>query len=59
MSSMASTMGSDGKLETDRYGVPQFAGDVELLEEYVDRAWDLFYGREGHSVRHRSTFEHS
>ena len=56
---MASTMGSDGKLETDRYGVPQFAGDVELLEEYVDRAWDLFYGREGHSVRHRSTFEHS
>jgi len=47
MSSMASTMGTDGKLETDRYGVPQFAGEVELLEEYVDRAWDLFYGREG------------
>ena len=40
-------MGTDGKLETDRYGVPQFAGEVELLEEYVDRAWDLFYGREG------------
>eukprot|EP00435_Cladocopium_sp_Y103_P025597 s1110_g6.t1 len=44
MSSLASTMGSEGKLETDRYGVPQFAGEVELLEEYVDRAWDLFYG---------------
>lgn len=44
---MASTYGADGKLDTDRHGVPQFAGDVELLEEYVDRAWDLFYGREG------------
>ena len=51
MSSVASTMGSDGKLETDRYGVPQFAGEGELLEEYVVGAWDLFYGREGHARR--------
>ena len=42
---MAST--ADSKLDTDRYGVPQFAGEPELLEEYIDRCWDLYYGREG------------
>ena len=45
MSSMASA--ADSKLDTDRYGVPQFAGEAELLEEYIDRCWDLYYGREG------------
>ena len=35
------------KLTCDRYGVPQYAGDVESFEEYTERAWDLFHGREG------------
>ena len=49
MSSTASMSGFsvNGRLETDRHGVPQFAGEVEYLEEYLERAWDLFHGREG------------
>ena len=48
LNSIASNYPSaDSKLDTDRYGVPQFAGEGELLEEYVERAWDLLYGREG------------
>lgn len=35
------------KLTCDRYGVPQYSGDVEGFEEYTERAWDLFHGREG------------
>ena len=35
------------KIDTDRYGVPQYAGDPDGFEEYVERAWDLFHGREG------------
>jgi hypothetical protein len=41
---------ADSRLDTDRHGVPQFSGDPEMLEEYMDRAWDLFYGREGQDV---------
>ena len=37
----------NGRLERDSHGVPQFAGEVEYLEEYLERAWDLFHGREG------------
>ena len=36
-----------GHLECDRYGVPQYAGQPELFEEYQERCWDLFHGREG------------
>lgn len=42
--------GMAGRLECDRYGVPQFDGQSELFEEYQDdqeRCWDLFYGRDG------------
>lgn len=38
---------SGSKLECDRYGVPQYSGDVEAFEEYTERAWDLYCGREG------------
>ena len=41
---MAST---SGKLDVDRYGVPQYSGDSDLFEEYCERAWDLWHGREG------------
>ena len=56
LSSMAPSYPSaDSKLDTDRYGVPQFAGEAELLEEYMKRAWDLFYGREGQDSLQMST----
>ena len=35
------------KLEVDRYGVPRYAGEPDLFEEYTERAWDLYFGREG------------
>ena len=34
-------------LECDRYGVPAYSGSPDQFEEYTERAWDLFYGREG------------
>ena len=40
---MAST--TDSRLDTDRYGVPQFSGDLEMLEEYMDRAWGVLWER--------------
>ena len=40
-------MTTAGGLITDRYGVPQYSGEAELFEEYEERAWDLFHGREG------------
>lgn len=50
---MSST--TPGRLETDRYGVPQYAGEAELFEEYVERAWDLYFGREGQDSLQIST----
>ena len=50
---MSST--SLGRLDTDRYGVPQYAGEAELFEEYVERAWDLYFGREGQDSLQVST----
>ena len=44
---VAMSLPSGSRLECDRYGVPQYSGDVEAFEEYTERAWDLFYGREG------------
>eukprot|EP00435_Cladocopium_sp_Y103_P058473 s1160_g20.t1 len=38
---------ASSKIVCDRYGVPQYAGEVEAFEEYVERAWDLYFGREG------------
>ncbi|CAE7766366.1 GIP, partial [Symbiodinium sp. CCMP2456] len=35
------------RLEVDRFGVPQYGGEPELYEEYAERCWDLWYGREG------------
>ena len=46
---------SNGKLETDRYGVPQYSGDPEHFEEYVERSWDLFYGRDGQDALQTAT----
>ena len=43
---MAAGSGS-GQLDCDRYGVPQYAGQPELFEEYQERCWDLFHSREG------------
>ena len=40
-------MSSTSKLECDRYGVPQYSGDADCFEEYEERCWDLFYGRDG------------
>ena len=34
-------------LEYDKNGVPLYSGQPHLLEEYRDRAWDLFHGRVG------------
>ena len=42
MSSLANS-----RLETDRYGVPQYDGQPDAFEEYQERAWDLFHGRDG------------
>jgi hypothetical protein len=33
-----------GKLETDRYAVPQYPGESETFEEHEERVWDLWYG---------------
>ena len=46
---------SGSKLDCDRYGVPQYAGETELFEEYVERAWDLYYGGEGQDSLQVST----
>ena len=46
---------SGSKLDCDRHGVPQYAGETELFEEYVERAWDLYYGREGQESLQVST----
>ena len=35
------------RLEVDRFGVPQYGGEPELYEEYAERCWDLWFGREG------------
>ena len=43
------------RLESDRYGVPQYAGEPELYEEYAERAWDLWFGREGNESSQMAT----
>ena len=39
------------RLDVDRYGVPQYGGEPELYEEYAERCWDLWFGREGHDTQ--------
>ena len=46
---------SSSRLLTDRYGVPQYGGEVELFEEYEERAMDLYYGREGQDALQTTT----
>ena len=43
------------KLEVDRFGVPQYHGDPDQFEEYCERAWDLWYGRQGTETQAATT----
>ena len=52
------TAASSSRLLTDRYGVPQYGGEVELFEEYEERAMDLYYGREGQDALQMTTAIH-
>jgi hypothetical protein len=45
-------------IELDRNGVPQYSGASEHFNEYVERAWDLFYGREGKNSEQAATALH-
>ncbi|CAK9029221.1 unnamed protein product, partial [Durusdinium trenchii] len=47
-----------GSILTDRHGVPQYSGEAELFEEYEERAWDLFHGREGQDALQIATPVH-
>ena len=46
------------RLESDRYGVPQYAGASDQFEEYKERAWDLWYGRAGQDALQSATPVH-
>ncbi|CAE7722529.1 GIP, partial [Symbiodinium necroappetens] len=46
---------SMAKLDVDRYGVPQYGGEPELYEEYQERAWDLWFGRDGNEQTQAAT----
>ena len=48
----------NSKLETDRYGVPQYSGQTDQFEEYVERAWDLWFGRVGQDSLQAATPVH-
>ena len=45
---------TNGKLDTDRYGVPH-PGDPEHFEDYVERCWGLYYGRDGQDALQTSS----
>ena len=49
---------SGARLQVDRYGVPQYAGDPEAYEEYAERAWDLYHGRSGSDQTQLATAVH-
>lgn len=42
-------------LEIDKFGVPHFGGKAEDFDEYCERAWDLFYGRQGNASMQAAT----
>ena len=46
------------RLDVDRHGVPQFTGDPELYDEYEERAWDLWHGRDGQPALQAATAVH-
>ena len=46
------------RIDTDRHGVPQFNGDPELYDEYEERAWDLWHGRDGQPALQAATAVH-
>ena len=46
------------RLEVDRHGVPQYAGEPELYDEYEERSWDLWHGREGQDALQAVTAVH-
>ena len=46
------------RLDVDRHGVPQFSGDPELYDEYEERAWDLWHGRDGQPALQAATAVH-
>ena len=61
MASMATGYLRDGtpqsgdSLEFDRNGIPVFDGKIALLDEYVDRCWDIFWGRSGEDTKQAAT----
>ena len=48
-------LASGDHLEFDKSGIPLYAGQLELLEEYAQRAWDLFHGRTGNNSLQAAT----
>ena len=48
-------LASGDHLEFDKSGIPLYAGQAELLEEYIARAWDVFYGRVGNAQLQAAT----
>ena len=46
------------KLDSDRHGVPQYAGASDQFKEYKERAWDLWYGRAGQDALQSATLVH-
>eukprot|EP00435_Cladocopium_sp_Y103_P024701 s85_g6.t1 len=55
---LVSILGTMARLDVDRYGVPQYPGDPELYDEYEERAWDLWHGREGQDSMQTATAVH-
>ena len=33
----------------DKNGIPIFTGDPELMEEYSERCWDVYYSKAGNA----------
>ena len=44
---IAAMSSTNAVLELDKNGVPMFSGEPHLLEEYIDRAWDMYFGLMG------------
>ncbi len=42
-------------LEMDRFGIPLFMGNPEQLDEYRERAFDLYFGRAGRDSEQGAT----
>ena len=55
---LCTTMLSGSKLEVDLFEVPQHSGDLDLFEEYCERAWDLWHAKEGNDQTRIATRHH-